>query len=287
MEEGLLKIFTNAGFYISGPTCGACLGMSCGVLAPGEVCVSTTNRNFPGRMGKDGMVHLTSPATAAVTALTGKITVPTKELCEDLQIGETPQCQPDKWEDKEVSKIDYDSLAKAQSGEGREFSGKAFYLNDKDVDTDQIIPAKYLTETDKAEFGKHCLEDASISSEDREVLMRSQIVVAGENFGCGSSREHAVWAFDGAGVNCVIAPSFARIFYNNMFNNGLLCVELPQETIDSLFESRPDEVEIDLEAGKITAGDITADFTLTDYQKDLIKKGGSVGAMLEIANEVN
>ena len=64
LQEGLLEIFAKAGCFISGPTCGACLGMSCGVLAPGEVCVSTTNRNFPGRMGKDGMVHLASPATA-------------------------------------------------------------------------------------------------------------------------------------------------------------------------------------------------------------------------------
>jgi 3-isopropylmalate/(R)-2-methylmalate dehydratase large subunit len=74
MEEGILKIFSNAGFCITNPTCGACLGMSNGVLAEGEVCASTTNRNFYGRMGKGGMVHLMSPATAAATAITGKIT---------------------------------------------------------------------------------------------------------------------------------------------------------------------------------------------------------------------
>ena len=68
LKEGLLETFANAGCFVSGPTCGACLGMSCGVIAPGEVCVSTTNRNFPGRMGQGGMVHLVSPATAAMTA---------------------------------------------------------------------------------------------------------------------------------------------------------------------------------------------------------------------------
>jgi 3-isopropylmalate/(R)-2-methylmalate dehydratase large subunit len=76
--EGLIKIFMDAGFCVTNPTCGACLGMSNGVLAPGEVCASTTNRNFTGRMGKGGMVHLLSPAVAAVTALEGKIADPRK-----------------------------------------------------------------------------------------------------------------------------------------------------------------------------------------------------------------
>lgn len=74
LDEGLIRIFMDAGFLVSNPTCGACLGMSNGVLAPGEVCASTTNRNFNGRMGKGGVVHLMSPATSAASALTGKIT---------------------------------------------------------------------------------------------------------------------------------------------------------------------------------------------------------------------
>jgi len=74
MREGLLQTFMEAGFCVTNPTCGACLGMSNGVLAEGEVCASTTNRNFNGRMGKGGMVHLMSPATAAATAIAGAIT---------------------------------------------------------------------------------------------------------------------------------------------------------------------------------------------------------------------
>ncbi len=73
LEEGIIKIFMDAGFCVTNPTCGACLGMSNGVLAEGEVCASTTNRNFSGRMGKGGMVHLMSPATAAATAIAGHI----------------------------------------------------------------------------------------------------------------------------------------------------------------------------------------------------------------------
>jgi len=84
-EEGIIRIFMDAGFCVTNPTCGACLGMSNGVLAPGEVCASTTNRNFNGRMGRGGMVHLMSPAVAAVTALEGKIADPRNYRKETLQ----------------------------------------------------------------------------------------------------------------------------------------------------------------------------------------------------------
>ena len=80
VKEGLIDIFMEAGFCVTNPTCGACLGMSNGVLAEGEVCASTTNRNFMGRMGKGGMVHLMSPATAAACAIEGKIADPRKYL---------------------------------------------------------------------------------------------------------------------------------------------------------------------------------------------------------------
>jgi 3-isopropylmalate/(R)-2-methylmalate dehydratase large subunit len=80
MEEGIIKIFIDAGFCVTNPTCGACLGMSNGVLADGEVCASTTNRNFNGRMGKGGMVHLMSPLSAAAAAITGQITDPGKYI---------------------------------------------------------------------------------------------------------------------------------------------------------------------------------------------------------------
>jgi 3-isopropylmalate/(R)-2-methylmalate dehydratase large subunit len=84
-EEGIISIFMDAGFCVTNPTCGACLGMSNGVLAPGEVCASTTNRNFSGRMGQGGMVHLMSPAVAAVSALEGKIADPRKFKKEGIQ----------------------------------------------------------------------------------------------------------------------------------------------------------------------------------------------------------
>lgn len=288
LAEGLLEDFLNAGCFIAGPSCGACLGMSCGVLAPGEVCVSTTNRNFPGRMGKDGMVHLASPAVAALSAMEGCITEPSREICQAIinkvSGGHTPAVSPTGWKNRISSVPDYAKLlANMKSEEPRHFSGRVFYLPADNIDTDQIIPAKYLKITDKGEFGKHCLEDAPIPAADRQKLYQSQIIMAGENFGCGSSREHAPWALESAGIKCVIAPSFARIFYNNMRANRLLCLELPKETIDFLFKERPEQLAINLEEGFLE-WDINkgVGFDISDFEKELIH-GGSTRAIISLA----
>ena len=291
LKEGLIEIFIKAGCFVSGPTCGACLGMSCGVIAPGEVCVSTTNRNFPGRMGKNGMVHLASPATATMSALKGVITEPTTQICkravaDNLNI-EKSKAIPTAWENSEFIMPDYAKLLKSiRGGEQKNFSGNVFYLKNDNIDTDQIIPAKYLTETKKEIFGEHCLEDILISVEDRAKFFLSQILVTGKNFGCGSSREHAPWALEAAGIKCVIAPSFARIFYENMFSNGLLCIALPKETIKGFFRIKPEKLLINIEESFVQDVNNKYSFTLSDYQKELIKNSGSVGVMIKLAAEI-
>jgi 3-isopropylmalate/(R)-2-methylmalate dehydratase large subunit len=289
-KEGLLDIFMGAGCVVSYPTCGACLGMSNGVLAPGEVCVSTTNRNFPGRMGLGGMVHLASPATAAISALEGVITVPGEHLLYDFaQVGPEQQVCPNDWEEVETEKIDYIELASRQSGDAQDFSGGVFYLDKDNVDTDQIIPAKYLTETDMEVFGLHCLDGVGLTPKDRRKMESSRILVAGKNFGCGSSREHAVWALAEAGIKCVIAPSFARIFYNNMFSNGLLCIELPEEAIAQLFDEKPDKLIADWQECLLVSDDKESDFKaafmISDFQDELIENGGSTGVMFKLASK--
>jgi 3-isopropylmalate/(R)-2-methylmalate dehydratase large subunit len=302
MKEGLIDIFLKTGCLVSAPTCGACLGMSNGVIAPGETCVSTTNRNFPGRMGKGGMVHLASPLTAALAAIKGEIAEPDAELSEKVEefissplrrgrLGGGASISPVKltgWKEKPVPLPDFKALLKTVSaGKEKNFSGEVFYLPLKNVDTDQIIPARYLTETDKTELGKHCLEDAGFTDEDRKKIYESRILVADENFGCGSSREHAPWALSAAGIKCIIAPSFARIFYNNIFNNGLLAVELKPEEIKELLHDKPARLDIDWNNGRIrTETKKEYKFKLSEYQKELIQNNGSVGAMLKLATEV-
>lgn len=297
LKDGLINTFVKAGCFVSGPTCGACLGMSCGVIAPGEVCVSTTNRNFPGRMGKGGMVHLVSPATAAWCAIKGVIAEVPLNICAKAENG-SKNMKPWKlsshniWPERTFEKPDYSKLASLFSdAKYQDFSGSVFYLPVVNVDTDQIIPAKYLNEVDKKFFGQHCLEDCKILPEHRAKLFHSQVLIAQENFGCGSSREHAPWALEGAGIRCVIAPSFARIFENGMFANGLLCITLDKEIIEEIMDfiskQESESIEVDWQKETISWGlDFEREFRLTDHQKNLIKSGGLIGVMVKKAAEL-
>lgn len=133
--------------------------------------------------------------------------------------------------------------------------GKVFKYGDN-VDTDVIIPARYLNSSDPAELAQHCMED--IDTEFVKKVKHGDIVVANKNFGCGSSREHAPIALKAAGVSCVIAETFARIFYRNAINIGLPIIECP-EAAKEIAEG--DEVEIDFDSGMIY--DITRN---TQYQ---------------------
>lgn len=126
------------------------------------------------------------------------------------------------------------------------FKGTAFRYG-RDVDTDVIIPARYLNTSDPAELAKHCLEDLDPTFVDR--VKKGDIIVADENFGCGSSREHAPVAIKAAGVSVVIAKSFARIFYRNAINIGLPIMECPA-AVDAI--KAGDEVAVDADKGVIT-----------------------------------
>lgn len=124
--------------------------------------------------------------------------------------------------------------------------GSVFKYGDN-VDTDVIIPARYLNSSDPAELATHCMED--IDKEFVHNVKKGDIIVANKNFGCGSSREHAPIAIKAAGVSCVIAETFARIFYRNAINIGLPIIECPEAAVAI---EAGDEVEIDFDSGVIT-----------------------------------
>ena len=164
----------------------------------------------------------------------------------------------------------------------KEFNGKVLFLDRADINTDEIIPAKYLTAISKEELKPHLLEDLRIEGFDpqRDIKGKS-VVITRSNFGCGSSREHAVWAFEVNGINLVIAPSFARIFRQNMYNCGMMAIELADDVIDEIFNSyygKAVSVETDFEAGKLTiTGDGKTDvysFVISGFDKDLVVAGG-------------
>jgi 3-isopropylmalate/(R)-2-methylmalate dehydratase small subunit len=150
--------------------------------------------------------------------------------------------------------------------------GSAHVYERAHINTDEIIPARYLNVHEEAELAKHAMED--IDPDFMKRVKTGDIVVAGENFGCGSSREHAIWALRGAGVTVVVAKSYARIFFRNAINNGFLAIECP-EAVDII--KTGDEVQIDLTAGKLrnlSSGKEATFVALTDFALELIEDGG-------------
>jgi 3-isopropylmalate/(R)-2-methylmalate dehydratase small subunit len=139
------------------------------------------------------------------------------------------------------------------------------------INTDEIIPARYLNVHEEAELAKYAMEDIDTTFVKR--VKPGDFVIAGENFGCGSSREHAVWALRGAGVKVIIAKSYARIFFRNAINNGFLAIEA--DVCDIV--KTGDEVEIDLAAGRLrnlTNGKEAGFVPLSDFARELIEDGG-------------
>lgn len=148
-----------------------------------------------------------------------------------------------------------------------------------DVDTDLIIPARYLNTTDPAELAAHCMEDADPAFARK--VSPGDIIVAGKNFGCGSSREHAPLAIKGAGVACVIAGSFARIFYRNAINIGLPILESPEA---SAFLQDGDMVEVDLGSGTIrnlTRDEVYQAAPFPPFMQEIMQAGGLINYVRE------
>ncbi len=156
--------------------------------------------------------------------------------------------------------------------------GKVFKYPDN-VDTDVIIPARYLNTADANELAKHCMED--IDTEFVKNVQKGDIMVAGYNFGCGSSREHAPLVIKTCGTGCVIAKSFARIFYRNAINIGLAILECP-EACDEI--NANDEVSVDFDTGvitNITTGKTYKAEPFPPFIQNIIKKGGLLVSLKE------
>ena len=183
MREGLLDVFVEAGAMVSTPTCGACFGGGKGVLGPGERAVTTTNRNFKGRMGSpEAEVYLANAYVAAAAAVAGELVDPA-------------------------------------GGAGVIIEGRAVVIPGADVDTDVMYPGQFLNIDDPEQMKPYLFEGFDPTLRDQ--LGDDAILVTGPNFGIGSSREHVPQAMKAWGVQAVVGPSFARIFRRNCVNLGL------------------------------------------------------------------
>ena len=159
-------------------------------------------------------------------------------------------------------------------------TGRAIPLDRANVDTDQIIPAKYLKRIERTGYGPFAFE---AWRRDPDFVLNNPaydgaaIMLAKQNFGSGSSREHAVWAIEGLGVRAVIAPSFADIFRNNCFQGGILTVELPEEDVDELMRRATDdpttEIEIDLDTQTVRAAEWERTFEIDPFRKYRLQRG--------------
>lgn len=167
----------------------------------------------------------------------------------------------------------------------KQFGGPAVFIDRGDINTDEIIPAKYLTEISKQALKPHLLEDLKLEGFDpnSEAMERARVLVTRSNFGCGSSREHAVWAFEVNDINVVIAESYARIFRQNCFNCGILAIELSAEDIEKLFAFMNESshgcgiiIHESLESFVATSPkkSIPFKFNLNEFDKKIVQAGG-------------
>ncbi|MCB9554702.1 MAG: 3-isopropylmalate dehydratase [Deltaproteobacteria bacterium] len=230
-ERGLLEIYQRAGFRIGPPGCSMCLGIASDRAGEGEVWLSSQNRNFHNRMGKGSMAWLSSAATVAASAPSMSVSDP-RPLLEKVDqvryarlLGRSEQATPLELRYSEPIPIAQSSIAQsavssaASGGPTEAIRGRVQRFGDH-VDTDAIIPGEFCHLTDHDALGKVCFHHVR-----PEFFERSQsgqtIVVAGEGWGSGSSREQAVWALKGAGIRAVIAKSFAFIHKRNLVNEAL------------------------------------------------------------------
>jgi 3-isopropylmalate dehydratase len=307
-DEGLDKIFLDAGFEWREAGCSMCLGMNPDILSPQERCASTSNRNFEGRQGAGGRTHLMSPAMAAAAAIVGKL-ADVRKIAGTQSTNNAAKASPKVEVDSGISDIESDedldkifdapedtqsnSTAPSSSAAGMpkftQLKGIAVPMDIANIDTDAIIPKQFLKTIKRSGLGSALFNawryDPETGKENPKFILNQEpyrnakiLVCTGDNFGCGSSREHAPWALLDFGIKCVIAPSYGDIFFNNTFKNGMLPLRLPQgpELEAVAKEAREGrEIEVDLPAQVIrdANGKEIAHFDVEEFRKHCLVNG--------------
>jgi 3-isopropylmalate/(R)-2-methylmalate dehydratase small subunit len=165
----------------------------------------------------------------------------------------------------------------------KNFGGAVLFLDRNDINTDEIIPARHLTENAKEDLKPYLLEDLKLPGFSPAGIVGKGAILARANFGCGSSREHAPWALELNGITIVIAESFARIFRQNMYNCGMIAAEIPAPVLEELFrdfKGTETSLAVDLAKGALSFSGggktRTVPFVLKDFEKALVEAGGWV-----------
>jgi 3-isopropylmalate dehydratase small subunit len=262
LDEGLIEVFKEAGALVGNAGCAGCAAGQIGQNGPGEVTVSTGNRNFAGKQGK-GEVFLASPGVVAASAVAGVIATPDSIPEATVPASPTRAAAP------------RSSGAERQGLEEKplKFTGRAWVIDRDSIDTDMIFHNRHLAITEISEMGAYAFGNLEGYEGFATEAKAGDIVVVGENFGCGSSRQQAVDCFASLGVSLLVARSYGAIYERNAINSGfpILIADLVKSGI-----ATGDEIEVDLAAGTITlpSGETVVGRPFSDVQIEIYRRGG-------------
>lgn len=290
LAEGILSIFVEAGALVSNPGCSGCASGQIGMVGKGEIQLSTSNRNFAGKQGK-GETYLVSPAVLAASVVAGEITSPLKigaeliEFVPDEKHDGAPELSFISWraetakssgkpKPKETTgSVDGAGCPAVIKGRARIITTPEGGLMD-DIDTDMLFHNKYLSITDIEKMGTHTFETLEGYEDFASSVEKGDIIIAGGNFGCGSSRQQAVDCFISLGVSLLVTRSTGAIYKRNIINSGFPFLEVPGLEASGIAEG--EMIEINFEKGTIKTerSGLVQGTQPTSVQLDICKAGG-------------
>ncbi len=238
MDEGLIQVFKEAGVLVSNAGCAGCAAGQIGQNGPGEVTISTGNRNFEGKQGK-GMVYLASPSVVAASAVAGFIT--------------TPDRIPDKpAEFTKTGAIKAIAKERVKREKPTAVEGTVWLIPKDDIDTDMIFHNRYLTITDIKEMGQYTFDNLKGFEDFAKKAAPGDIVITQKNFGAGSSRQQAVDCFLSLGISCILAESYGAIYERNAINAALPILTYKPDILSAAEIQHGDRIRVDFVTGELT-----------------------------------